>query len=564
MSRNDMSHFNIAPQVTHPRSTWTMSPGRRFTMNVGKLVPFFCQEVLPGDTVSIDTAKVVRLQTPLTPFMDNLYMDSYYFFVPNRLVWEHWKEFMGENTQSAWIPQTEYTIPQMTFAGSSYFGKDAKGSPADYLGVPFPAEVAQNWSISVSDLPFRCYDKIWNEWFRDQNLQDPALERVSDANSSFTTSLPSGTYNSRGVECYPVAKLHDYFTSSLPAPQKGPDVLLPLGKAAPITTGQLFDALPTTVGMEWYNATTGRVADGAVRDIVIGPGTNGEINSTYKLADREPTLPSVPEQLAPANLYADLSKATAASVNQLRMAFATQRIYEALARGGSRYTELLASIFNTTNPDARLQRSEYLGGNRLPISCMQVTAQAETDQGSLGRVGAVSLTTDMHSDFTKSFTEHGYLMGVCCVRYKHTYAQGMDAHFFRKSKFDFYWPQLSNIGEQPVYNREIYALSGEAGVKDEVFGYQEAWASYRQLPNRVMAEMRPDYAETLDSWHFADDYSETPMLSAAWIAEDPNNVDRALSVAHTVSDQLLCDFVVNERITRIMPLYSVPGLIDHA
>ena len=542
MSRNQNSRFATNPtNLDISRSRFARHCDVKLTFNVGDIIPFYVDEVLPGDTFQIDTSKVVRLQTPATPFMDNIYLDYYWFFVPNRLVWEHWRQFMGENTESAWIPQTEYSVPQITAPASSGW---TKGTIADYLGVPTGVP-----DLSVNALPFRAYALVCNEWFRDQNLTDPLLVPVTDSTQTGVNTGSSPSDCANGGLPFKAAKFHDYFTSCLPAPQKGPDVGIGLTGSANVTGLPLW-------GTE--NSTAFRSG--------LTPQFRGE-SSTEKLqVNTGDTAAGFTGLKISSGLVADLSSASAITVNELRMAFQLQKLYEKDARGGTRYIELLKSHFGVTSPDARLQRPEYLGGNRIPINVNQVVSTNGNDVsssqfGSLGDTGAYSLTIDRHSDFTRSFVEHGFVLGLCVARYDHSYQQGLERFWSRKTRFNYYFPVLANIGEQAVLNKEIYT-DGSA-TDNEVFGYQEAWADYRYKPSRVAGEMRSNVEGSLDVWHLADDYSTLPKLSDSWIREDKTNVDRVLTVASTVSDQLFMDIYVENYTTRAMPLYSIPGLIDH-
>ena len=557
MNRNTESHFSLSPHVDISRSRFDRSASLKTSFNAGDVVPFFLEEVLPGDTFSVDTSKVVRMQTLLTPMMDNVYLDTYYFFVPNRLVWDHWKEFCGENTESAWIPQTEYTMPQITSpAGQGW----SVGTLADYFGIP--TGVA---GLSVSALPFRAYALIINEWFRDQNLQDPLVVPTDDSTVAGVNSGTFVTDVAKGGKPFIAAKYHDYFTSALPAPQKGPDVTIPVatagetyvvgnGKTLGLTTGTVFGALG--LSSDWqgiYSDKFGSSPDGGL------PSANG-----YTGYFGVPTLEQLGGHPENSGLVAvQPSVAQAATINQLRLAFQIQKFYEQQARGGSRYTEVVRSFFGVTSPDARLQRPEYLGGNRVPINVNQIVQQSGTESSGTpqGTVVGQSLTTDKHSDFTKSFTEHGLIIGVMVARYDHTYQQGLNRLWSRKDKFDFYWPVFANIGEQAIKNKEIFAQGTDKD--NEVFGYQEAWAEYRYKPNMVTGEMRSAYAQSLDVWHLADDYSTLPSLSDSWIREDKANIDRVLAVTSAVSNQFFADIYVKNYCTRPMPMYSVPGLIDH-
>ena len=570
MNRNVESHFALNPtNIDIRRSTFDRSHSLKTSFNVGDIVPFFLDEVLPGDTFNVDTSKVVRLQTLLTPVMDNIYLDTYFFFVPNRLTWSHWKQFNGENTESAWIPQTEYEIPQITAPAD---GGWSVGTIADYLGVPTGVS-----NLSVSALPFRAYALVMNEWFRDENLSDPLVVPVDDATVAGVNTGTFVTDVAKGGLPYKAAKYHDYFTSCLPSPQKGPDVLIPVasagnyavvgnGKSLGLTDGSL-------TGLFGYQSVPGG-STLAVNSGTLGSSVGTAVPSSSNLSGSVgvATVSQLGDDLSKSGLIAVASgNAAAATINQLRMAFQIQKLYEKDARGGSRYIEILKSHFGVTAPDARLQRPEYLGGNRVPININQVVQQSATASGETaqGTVTGMSVTTDTHSDFTKSFTEHGFVIGVMVARYDHTYQQGLERFWSRKDRFDYYWPVFANIGEQAVKNKEIFAqgpgVKDSAGsvIDDQVFGYQEAWADYRYKPSRVTGEMRSQYAQSLDVWHLADDYSALPMLSDSWIREDKTNVDRVLAVTSSVSNQLFADIFIKNRTTRPMPMYSIPGLIDH-
>lgn len=558
MNRNVESHFALNPtRIDLSRSTFDRSSSVKTSFNAGDIVPFFLEEVLPGDTFNVKSSKVVRMQTLLTPMMDNVYLDTYYFFVPNRLVWQHWKEFNGENTESAWIPETTYEVPQITSPAGT--GWDV-GTIADYFGIPTGIP-----NLSVSALPFRAYALVMNEWFRDQNLQDPLVVPLDDATVSGVNTGIFVSDVAKGGKPYIAAKYHDYFTSCLPAPQKGPDVLIPSATAGEYPVVSLNKQIDKTLNTSPVNFfAPGSSPASPYLTMHVNNSASGSAGFFQGDSFTE-TFPvgSNYTDVAPANLFAVASGGIGATINQLRLAFQVQKLYERDARGGSRYIEILKSHFGVTSPDARLQRPEYLGGNRVPININQVIQQSGTQSGTTpqGTVVGMSQTTDSHSDFIKSFTEHGFIIGVMCARYDHTYQQGLERFWSRKDRFDYYWPVFANIGEQAVKNKEIYA-QGNA-EDDEVFGYNEAWADYRYKPNRVTGEMRSAYKQSLDVWHLADDYSSRPSLSDSWIREDKANIDRVLAVQSSVSNQFFADIFVQNRATRAMPIYSVPGLIDH-
>lgn len=558
--RNMDSRFAINPQVAISRSKFNRDCSVKTSFNVGQLIPFYFDEVLPGDTFQMRTSLVCRMQPLVTAPMDNLYLDTYYFFVPNRLVWDHWRELNGENTESAWIPQTEYQVPQITAPTGGW----QIGTIADYFGIPTGVS-----GLSISALPFRAYSLIINEWFRDQNLKDPLETPKDDAT---VVGVNSGNYITdcaKGGLPFVAAKLHDYFTSCLPAPQKGPDVsAFPVDgvRVGTINGDASAGYLQGAPSLKFFARSGSSIGDLSGHALTLSDySVSGSLGASYNLSvgteQNAPPIGSTEVSVFPSNLGIIGGNAVM-TINQLRMAFQIQKMYEKDARGGTRYQEMIKSHFGVTSPDARLQRPEYLGGERLPININQVVQNsATTDVTPQGNVAGQSVTSDSHGDFIRSFTEHGMIIGLCVARYEHTYQQGLSKFWSKKSRTDFYLPVLANIGEQPVLNKEIYAQG--TAVDDEVFGYQEAWADYRYKPSIVTGEMRSNHNKSLDSWHFADDYDALPHLSSDWINEDQKPVDRALAVQSTVSNQLFADFFVQNETTRPMPVYSIPGLIDH-
>lgn len=567
---NDIfERFTYNPvQLDIPRSKINMRHSHKTTYDTGRLIPIYWREVVPGSTCKMDMSQITRMQTPIFPIMDNAFIDTYFFFVPNRILWNHWEEFMGENKSGFWEQKVEYTVPQIQFChemtaventgtywkGDYYYPYGPQcGSLADYLGVPI---VEANKTVPVTKgkfevnaLPFRAYYQIFNDWFRDENLMYPKEYDKGDA-TIVANYLSSDREDAFPVEKpFMVAKFHDRFTSALPQPQKHDDVLLPLGNNAPI------------IGTNNVNASkTSSIATGLVDEPLyfLRRQSGG---SFFNTIDDTGSMGSD----TVIGLSADLSAATGATINALRQAFAVQRYYEKLARGGSRYIESLKTMFGVTSPDGRLQRAEYLGGFRKAVNIDQVVQTSSTDETSpQGNVAAYSLTTSNEEIFTKSFVEHGILMGVQVIRPEHSYQDGINRFFIRKTEFDYYNPTFSSIGDQAILNKELFLSGDVQGSKDdEAFGYQEAWYEYRSMNNRVSGEFRSDYFQTLDAWHFADNYSGLPSLSYAWLEETPSSIDRNIAVTSRLSNQWMNDIFFEEVWTQPMPVYSIPGLIDH-
>lgn len=556
MSINDSSHFSKIPNVKIQRSRFKRQSTHKTTRNVGDIVPIYIDEILPGDTVSMSMSSISRMTTPIYPVMDNAYEDVHWFFVPTRLVWDHWREFNGENTSAPWTQQVEYTIPK--FKGSWY-----KGSVADYFGIP----IGQG-SVLCSALPFRAYALIYNEWYRNQNLTTPVNIPKGD-NTEVIGVDPGDPYDYvingyRGFRCFKANKYHDYFTSALPQPQKGPDVSLPLGYDAPVYSipdSHNVYGPDTGYPLKWQRTDYNTFSPSSDYIHTLKPSVDGTTATSIVGSSTPPNVLSY--GLTPVNLIANLNNSTGATINALRMAFQLQRLYERDARGGTRYTEIIRSHFGVVSPDSRLQRPEYLGGGRVPINVDQVLQTSSTDATSpQGNTAAYSLTGRTGHMFTQSFTEHGYLMGLSVIRTDNTYQQGLERMWSRNTRFDFYLPALAHIGEQAILNKEIY-YNFESNDNDNAFGYQEAWADYRYKPSRVSGAFRSNYAQPLDSWHYADYYQSQPYLSTNWIEQGKAEVDRTLTVPSTLEDQFISDYCFNAVMTRPMPMYSVPGLIDH-
>lgn len=588
-------HFSMNPVgVDIKRSTFDRSNTHKTTFDAGKLIPIFVDEVLPGDTFNVQYSYVIRLATPLFPTMDTANLDVYFFFVPTRIIWDDFKKFMGENDQEWTTGQTEITVPQIICTASTgnsnfWWWYDELGA---YMGIPSAVPMLGR-NRGVNALPFRAYAQIWNDWFRDQNTQRTCFINKSSSNLDMknrTQSLNDTSFYNNvqyGKECAPVNKYHDYFTSCLPGPQKGDPVRIPIaGQAtltgtAPVVAGGNHGQIPLTLwgnlkdqnGRNWepFNQDTSVYyplylnGDGQIRWKNVDT-VNTTINENFL---KSTLLPSMETNFNNSTARVNLSDVSATTINELRQAFQIQRLLEKDARGGTRYIEIIRSHFGVISPDARLQRSEYLGGGRQPITIEQVLQTSNsTSTSPLGQTGAFSMTADSNSGFIKSFTEHGYIIGVCAVRVQHSYAQGLNRMWFRNRKYDYYWPALANIGEQPIYKKEIFYTSdstiednGYSAINDEPFGYQEAWAEYRYKLNQVSGLFSPTSSQTLKSWTYVDHYTSAPNLNAQWMQESKANIAQTIAVQN--QPQFIADFYFKNKATRPMPVYSVPGLIDH-
>lgn len=549
MNRNNERHFNNVPQTHVSRTRFNRDQNILTTFDAGKLIPFYVDEVLPGDTYNINTAAIIRMTTPKYPVFDDAFIDFYYFFCPNRILWDNFKRFLGEADDNPWMPTKTYQVPKIKIRGD----ETEKAYPAeqtilDYMGVPTKAIKGLNNEIEINALPIRAYVKIWNEFFRDQNIGNPAVNNTNDDNTTYGTGTETGKETDATEEiilknavnggfCLPVSRFHDYFSSCLPYPQRGPEVNISLTGNAPVitfTTENLETELYHDFGTN-FNATSMPAPGAKITTISFNDG----IKNGY--------------------MGANLSNIEAATINQLRQAFAVQHYYEALARGGSRYREQVRALFGVTISDKTVQIPEYLGGGRYHVNINQIvqtSGQQTANDTPIGETGAMSITPINESSFTKSFEEHGFVIGVMCVRHNHSYQQGLERFWSRTDRLDYYFPQFANIGEQPVKKKEIMLTGTE--TDDQTFGYQEPWADYRMKPNRVSGKMRSNAEGTLDFWHYADNYNNVPTLSQEWMNEGKNEIARTLIVQN--EPQFFGAIRVMNRTTRCMPLYSVPGL----
>lgn len=532
MSNSIVHNFSKIPATNIQRSVFDRSHTHKSTFNAGYLVPFYCDEVLPGDSFKISATTFARLNTPIVPFMDNLYLDTFFFYVPTRLLWSHWKNFNGEQKNPG--DSTDFVIP--TFKNGTTFDVDSLG---DHFGLP--TGVALN---NINSLPFRAYNLIYNEWFRDENLIDSVYFDDGD-----------GTDDISNFVMLKRCKRHDYFTSCLPFPQKGESVDIPLNGNASLVADNPGSSF---IRFSYHS------------DYSIGPsgGTTLFVPTAQNvLTGNLPVYGGASYGKSPVDvpvdsfsgISADLSSVSAATINSLRQAFQLQRMLERDARGGTRYTEILRSHFGVISPDSRLQRPEYIGGRSTPISINPVVQQSSTDatspQGNLAAFGVSGSNTKVMS---KSFVEHGYIIGLVNVRAALTYQQGIDRLWSRRTRYDFYWPSLAHLGEQAVLNKEIYAQGTAAD--EEVFGYQERYAEYRYGKNQITGKFRSSDPQSLDVWHLAQKFDSLPTLSPSFINE---NVPMDRVVAVPSEPDILFDSYINIRAARPMPLYGVPGLIDH-
>lgn len=541
MDRNTTNFFAQESTIDIQRSTITRNFNHKTTFNTGDIIPFYTDtDILPATTIKNKTAVLIRMSTPKYPVMDNLYLDTYYFKIPIWTIWDNWKAFQGENENGAWAQTTEYETPVFKTTTRAVQVNDINC----YMGIPLGVK-----KIEFNQFGVRAYCRVYNYWFRDQNLIAPIKYPTGD------DDIATADTTITGGRLLKAAKFHDYFTSALPAPQKGEAIGIPIGTTAPVSITRKDNAVAWAV----YNSNTNTpTANGGIwaGNVVTGFSPLKNANTSAG----EPTLSLDPRGSLVG--VADLSAAVAATINAQRLAFATQRVLEKDARFGTRYNEIIRGQFGVNSPMASLHVPEYLGGNRTPINIETVLQNSNTTSESpLGQTGAFSVSFDINHDFTKSFDEHCVILGLAVVRADHTYQQGLARMWTRRRRFDYYMPSFAHLGNQPIYNYEIFA-QGNA-QDNQIFGYKEAWAEYKYIPNRISGELLSQYDQSLDAWHYGDDYATLPVLSKNFIEEPVEFVDRTLLVQSSVSNQFIADFEVQQEVTMPMPIHCTPGLIDH-